>query len=414
MPNWFEKNFEISQDLLKSIIRDFHSEMDNGLRKQKSSLKMLPTYVDRPCGLERGKFLALDLGGTNLRVLSLELKGKGKIVKGKEKKFILGTKQMNTNAQELFDFLALCIKDFLIENNISLDQKVNLGFTFSFPVKQMAINSGSLIKWTKEFTASGVEGKNVVELLKRSLERKGISGIKVAALVNDTVGTLACRSYADQDCDVGVILGTGTNACYREKIKSHHMIINIEWGNFNKLPRTPYDLELDEMSSNKGEQILEKEVSGMYLGKIAGLMIEDLLKIKLNNFTAEHISQIESDHSQSLNYVRRLFQDLGAGKLDLEDRKVIKKICRVVTARGARISAAVLAAVITKIDPGLYRRHTVAMDGSLYEKHPLFAADMKNTLKELLGQGAKRIKITLTKDGSGLGAAIIAAVAAKN
>ncbi len=413
MPNWFEKNFEISQDLLKNIIRDFHLEMERGLRRQKSSLKMLYTYVDKPRGLEKGEFLALDLGGTNLRVLSLELKGKGKIMKGKEKKFVLGPKQMNTNAQALFDFLALCVRDFLIENDIPLDQKIDLGFTFSFPVKQAAINSGFLIKWTKEFTASGVEGKNVVELLKQALKRKGISGIKIAALVNDTVGTLACRSYTDKDCDVGVILGTGTNACYREKVKRGQMIINIEWGNFNKLPRTPYDLELDEASVNKGEQILEKEVSGMYLGKIASLIIEDLLKIKLNNFTAEHISRIESDHSQSLNYVGRLLKDLGAGKLDLEDRKVVKKICRVVTARGARISAAVLAAVITKIDPGLSKKHVVAMDGTLYEKHPLFAADIKNTLKELFGQKSEQIKIILTKDGSGKGAAIVAAVASQ-
>lgn len=413
MPDWFEKNFEVSTDKLKNIINDFHLEMERGLLREESSLKMLHTYVDKPCGLERGKFLALDLGGTNLRVLSLDLKGGSRIVKTGEKKFVLGTKQMHTNARALFDFLALSIKDFLIENNIALDEKIDLGFTFSFPVKQTAINSGFLIKWTKEFRAHGVEGKNVVVLLKEALKRKGLSGVNVSALVNDTVGTLACRSYTDRDCDVGVILGTGTNACYREKIGSGHMIINIEWGNFNKLARTPYDLDLDAASVNKGEQILEKQVSGMYLGKIAGLMIEDLLQVKLNNFTTEHISQIESDHLSSLNRVGRILKDLGQAKLDLKDRQIVKKICRVVTSRGARVSAAALAAVITKIDPELSKSHVVAMDGTLYEKHPLFAADIKNALKELFGPKAKRVKIVLTKDGSGLGAAIIAAVASR-
>lgn len=33
----------------------------------------------------------------------------------------------------------------------------SLGFTFSFPVNQTAINAGTLITWTKGFSASGVE-----------------------------------------------------------------------------------------------------------------------------------------------------------------------------------------------------------------------------------------------------------------
>lgn len=36
--------------------------------------------------------------------------------------------------------------------------------------------------------------------------------------VNDTVGTLAGARYWDDDVMVAVILGTGTNACYVERI----------------------------------------------------------------------------------------------------------------------------------------------------------------------------------------------------
>lgn len=49
------------------------------------------------------------------------------------------------------------------------------------------------------------------------------------------------RSYVDPKCEMGVILGTGTNACYIEKsdqikklpssvIGDSGMIINMEWG----------------------------------------------------------------------------------------------------------------------------------------------------------------------------------------
>lgn len=42
--------------------------------------------------------------------------------------------------------------------------------------------------------------------------------VDVVAVLNDTVGTLMACAFKDNDCQVGVIVGTGTNACYMEKI----------------------------------------------------------------------------------------------------------------------------------------------------------------------------------------------------
>jgi hexokinase len=42
----------------------------------------------------------------------------------------------------------------------------------------------------------------------------------VTALVNDTVGTLISHAYTDPQTYVGVILGTGTNAAYVEKVEN--------------------------------------------------------------------------------------------------------------------------------------------------------------------------------------------------
>jgi len=40
----------------------------------------------------------------------------------------------------------------------------------------------------------------------------------VVALANDTVGTLFARCYQEAQCYIGVILGTGTNAAYIERV----------------------------------------------------------------------------------------------------------------------------------------------------------------------------------------------------
>ena len=47
-----------------------------------------------------------------------------------------------------------------------------LGFTFSFPCKQEGLAKGRLVKWTKGFCCSGVEGEDVVALLQEAIKRK--------------------------------------------------------------------------------------------------------------------------------------------------------------------------------------------------------------------------------------------------
>lgn len=55
--------------------------------------------------------------------------------------------------------------------------------------------------------------------------------MNVVALINDTVGTLMSCSYNDQNTAVGLILGTGTNACYFEKIDKIGTLNDIDANN---------------------------------------------------------------------------------------------------------------------------------------------------------------------------------------
>ena len=73
---------------------------------------------------------------------------------------------------------------------------------------------------------------------------KSSINVNVAALVNDTVGTLVAHVIEAPDTVLGVILGTGCNACYVEDIANvtkwddapagkDKVIINMEWGAFD-------------------------------------------------------------------------------------------------------------------------------------------------------------------------------------
>ena len=66
-------DFDISKEKLKGITDHMLSEMDAGLASAgTSSLLMIPTHLTTvPTGQETGSYLALDLGGTNFRVLKV-------------------------------------------------------------------------------------------------------------------------------------------------------------------------------------------------------------------------------------------------------------------------------------------------------------------------------------------------------
>jgi hexokinase len=74
-----EKLFTVPTDKLISITDHFANELIKGLSKEGGSIPMLPAWVmGFPDGTEEGAFLALDLGGTNLRVCEVTLLREGR------------------------------------------------------------------------------------------------------------------------------------------------------------------------------------------------------------------------------------------------------------------------------------------------------------------------------------------------
>ena len=119
--------------------------------------------------------------------------------------------------EDLFDYIAECLANFMKDQGIA-DEVLPLGFTFSFPCQQKGLASGELIKWTKGFTASNVEGHDIVSLLEKAILKRGDINVDVTALLNDTTGCLMSCAWKHPKCRVGLIIGTGTNACYIENV----------------------------------------------------------------------------------------------------------------------------------------------------------------------------------------------------
>ncbi|XP_044077117.1 hexokinase-2-like isoform X2 [Siniperca chuatsi] len=434
------KCFHLSLEKLQVVSARLRKDLVRGLGKHthhKAPVKMLPTFVRAtPDGTEKGDFLALDLGGTNFRVLHVRVvEEEQKVLKMDSQICAIPKEMMLGTGEQLFDHIAACLSDFLVSQDLK-GQTLPLGFTFSFPCEQKEIDKSILIRWTKGFNCSGVEGKDVVKLLKEAIHRRGDYDIGSVAMVNDTVGTMMSCGYKDQSCEIGMIIGTGTNACYMEEMtnvkrvegREGRMCINTEWGGFGddgslKDILTEFDVVVDKTSINPGVHTFEKMISGMYLGEIVRLLLVRLTEDELlfkgqasealltpGKFETKFISEIEEQDS-GLENAQNILTLLGL-KWDEVDSRVVRLVCSAVSSRSARLCAAALATIANRIrvNRGLdHLKTTVGVDGTVYRKHPNFSKELQETVRLLAPECD--VTFLVSEDGSGKGAAMVTAVA---
>ncbi|XP_028908278.1 hexokinase-3 isoform X1 [Ornithorhynchus anatinus] len=424
---------------LQELQAQMQKAMERGLRGEPSSLRMLPTFVRAtPDGSERGDFLALDLGGTNFRVLLVQLRARTESgISITNEVYSLPENVIQGTGEQLFDHIVNCIVDFQKKNGLA-GRVLPLGFTFSFPCQQLGLDQGILLSWTKGFNASDCEGKDVVTLLRQAIARRKDVQLNVVAIVNDTVGTMMSCAYDDLRCEVGLIVGTGTNACYMEEMKhvvtvpgeEGRMCINMEWGAFGddgglEHLITDFDRMVDKNSINPGKQKFEKLISGMFLGEIVRSILLHLTEREVlfrgrqidrlqtkDIFKTKFLSDIERD-SLALRQVRAILLDLGL-QLTCDDALVVREVCQTVSRRAAQLCGAGVAAVVEKIRQNRELDQlniTVGVDGTLYKLHPHFSRHVQEVVREL----TPRCTVTFlqSEDGSGKGAALITAVACR-
>lgn len=170
-----ERLFTLDTERLKKITDHFVDELKAGLEADGGRIPMNPTWVmNFPDGNETGRFLALDMGGTNLRVCEITLtdeKGEFDII---QSKYRMPEELKVGQQEELWDYIADCIEQFIEyhhEDEPELDT-LPLGFTFSYPATQHYIDHGVLQRWTKGWSVEGVEGEDVVPQLERALKER--------------------------------------------------------------------------------------------------------------------------------------------------------------------------------------------------------------------------------------------------
>ncbi|KAH0545530.1 hypothetical protein FGG08_000361 [Glutinoglossum americanum] len=222
-----------------------------------SNDQFLPTPITTlPSGQERGRFLAIDLGGTNLRVGFIELLGsitdgdhqdvvsvpngdhkshdktndfdQPRIRRTFEKAWPIGEHLKMDKAEDLFAWIGDCIAEVVADSVRAsqreeseeevIPEELPMGVTFSFPMIQHSLAEATLMPMGKGFAITS--NLNLGKLLLAGYERhiapplsNGISPdaqlnkpakrrrierlprLRIAAITNDTVATLASLAY---------------------------------------------------------------------------------------------------------------------------------------------------------------------------------------------------------------------------
>ncbi|WP_405731525.1 hexokinase, partial [Anaerovibrio slackiae] len=384
----------LDKEQLNEIASALRFDMELALRGEEASMPMLCSYIGMPNGQEKGEFLALDFGGTNLRAELVSLKGdcQYEIVKMVAKPLV--TEEYNlingsASAEQVFDFIA----DMFAELLAGAEKKTYyLGHTFSFPSKQTDIYNARLIVWTKEFAIPGVEGEVVNDLLQAALNRKGLENVKVVAVINDTVAELLTAGYQYPDTQIGCIYATGSNNCYMERTSAADRpaaIINMESGSFNKLVPSQWDNQLDAESERPGNQRLEKMVSGRYMGELLSLTVQAVMDLpERPDFNAIDMSGIMSDTSATAADAAKIIS-AKIGELQPGEAAYIRDLTETIAIRSARIVAACFAGILWHLSgSGKIAEQHIAIDGSVYEHMPHIKESLNKGLSELLGEEA--------------------------
>lgn len=100
-------------------------------------------------------------------------------------------------------------------------------------------------------------------------------------------------------------------------------------------------------------------------------------------------------------------------------RQIVVEVCDTISKRGGRLAGAGIVGILQKMEDDtkglIFGKSTVvAMDGGLYENYPQYRKYLHNSVTEILGPSlSENIVIEHSKDGSGIGAALLAAANSK-
>lgn len=392
---FFSRHSFVSHQDIGTIAKSILSDMNRGLRKEKSDEDMIQTFSLPPENAVKSKsVIVIDAGGTNFRSCLVTFDEKGEATISNLEKTKMPGVEKELSKKEFFDKFA--------ENLEHLKNKADsIGFCFSYPMKITEDGDGILINFSKEVKAPEVVGCAIGKCLKAALVEHGWKEPRKITLLNDTVAALlagkaAAKTYPYSSY-IGLILGTGLNAAYIQPEIPDFLkkqIIVCESGKTKNVVMSDFDKAYDAKSQNPGTALIEKQCAGGYLGSIAYEVIKFAVSDGLfSEPFANELSKLESmtliefDNFLHNPYdVSTVLGKMASEKATDEDYNTLYQILDALVERSARCASAILSAAVIQSGEGKNAARPVCIvcNGSTFWKSSMIYERVSACLEDFL------------------------------
>ncbi|MEI6100953.1 MAG: hypothetical protein WCP73_03850 [Eubacteriales bacterium] len=357
---------------IEALLDTYLEEMQRGLDGGESSLLMLPSYVNTSGTVQNCRpVVAVDAGGTNLRIALIEFNAAGECCFSSEiKKYKMPGAGETITSDEFFDRLTDWILPYMKTAG-------EIAISFAYPTEILPNLDGRIVRMVKEVCISGMEGQLLGKRIGQALVAKGVPSCRVVVL-NDSVASalagMAEKLKEGYGSFTGTILGTGLNSCYIESNKKigkckglpqkGTMMINTEAGGYALMPRSDLDVAFDQTTIDPDYHICEKMVSGAYIGPLCEFLLKKAAEEGIFGPHMLKIKQVTSaDADKFLRSGEGRISEFCVQPQDVENAFAIVENT---VLRAARFCALQMAATAVKAKKTNSNRVCLTLEGSTY------------------------------------------------
>ncbi|MBI4179005.1 histidine phosphatase family protein [bacterium] len=437
-----EMNLPLREDLLTKFIDDFIRQMQTAATRPGApgrSLAMEKGFFSRPVHLAPGRYMGVDVGGTYLRIALAEVTADRRVDESSivVEEFVIpdilktGDRYRPAKGDDLFRFISGGIEQILSAGTAA-DCKI--GLTVAFPMALTGPAAGHFtdaIRAIKGWSIPDLAGRDPARLLKDALTLRGLTQLEVAALADDTTGTLLTGEVLGASSYGSAVVGTGMDVAVWEG----DTVWDVGAGRFDLAAcpeiRTGFDRIVDRNSGNPGARLLEKMVSAKYLPEILRAVLNEFIHHEflfdgfkssvlespyheLDNpqgFRAQDLSAMILDRDQHQS-IQRILERVGVRESTLEERIVLRRIARLILERSAQLAALAVAASVRYANPRPDRDYVITLDGNVVGRGAGYQKSMSETLRAALDPPlAEHVHLVYRKSASAIGGCLLASTA---
>jgi hexokinase len=342
---------------------------------------------------QKAPFLVMDLGGTYLRIYLCQIVESQLEILGQDK--ISFYHKKTYTPEVLMEDLYNAIKKFLRKYKVEPDQLV---FSFANALEPKLHGDqldGKIIYWGKNHKQEGLLNLELAGLLENYLRQQGHQ-IDAQVINDGSISVLSAKFSAPEATIASIIVGTGTNINVGFRHQNKLYLANLEFGDFEFIPYSIFDEQLNIRVATPNHFRTEKLFSGAWDSLLFSIILEfavkdELIKeakniTKLGKLTSSDLEElfgsrkVESKNPQLAEYLKSLAP---------EDLKFCQKIWVALTKRGAAICAFALGRLAVILAELGYLQHqlVIAESGALLE-HSLhfqefFHEELTKTFEQL-------------------------------